>query len=124
MIIRVKHTKNFITVSKDPIADKELSLKAKGLLVFLLGKPDNWTIRVSHLATEVRESRTALYRIIKELLEAGYVERLRRRKSEGQFAESLYVLFENRDARQQWIEEGKRRYESKTLHYPETVSRA
>ena len=118
MIIRASHSQNFVVVSKEPLKDSRLSLRAKGLLVFLLAKPDNWEVRPGPLAAELRESRATLYRIIKELLEAGYCERLPRRKRHGQFGESLYVVFENVEARAQFVAQGKSRVEAKTLRFP------
>lgn len=41
-IIRVeKHTKNFVVINKKFLEDKRISFKAKGILTYLLSKPDN-----------------------------------------------------------------------------------
>lgn len=40
-IIRVeKHTKNFVILNKVFLEDKRLSFKSKGILTYLLSKPD------------------------------------------------------------------------------------
>jgi hypothetical protein len=37
-----KYVRNYTQVPNDIINDKRLSLKAKGLYLFLVSKPDNW----------------------------------------------------------------------------------
>ena len=51
MIIRFKKdTDNpYVMIRKEMLLDKALSLKAKGLLAFLLSKPDDWQIYLDKL---------------------------------------------------------------------------
>lgn len=51
----------------------ELSLKAKGLLCYLLSKPHDWTVQVNDLIKKNKDGRDAVYSTLKELKEAGYV---------------------------------------------------
>lgn len=49
-IFRVyKESGNFVTVNKDFIHDPNLSWKAKGILLYLLSRPDDWQIYETEL---------------------------------------------------------------------------
>ncbi len=72
--------KKFYTVDKRISEDKRLSWAARGLLIFLLGKPDNWRVSVPALINETNgahlsSGRDAVLRILKELIGAGYIKR-------------------------------------------------
>lgn len=51
--------------------DGVLSARAWGLYVYLLGRPDGWECRASHLATVFKEGRDAIYSALKELVAVG-----------------------------------------------------
>jgi predicted transcriptional regulator len=85
-------------VSRDAIADNDLSLEARGFLAFLLSKPDDWQFRVDALSDELQLHRTTVYRLLTQLIEAGYIRRneVRIRKA-GRFqCGSFYYVFENK----------------------------
>ena len=89
----------FYTVNKDLSEDKGLSWAARGMLIFLLGKPDNWEVSVSHLIKQTEGSskpsgRDAVRGIIKELVEAGYMKADVRREEGGTFNGMDYVVHE------------------------------
>lgn len=89
----------FYTVNKDLSEDKGLSWSARGLLIFLLGKPDNWEVSVAHLIKQTEGStkpsgRDAVRGIIKELIEAGYMKADVRREEGGVFNGMDYVVNE------------------------------
>ena len=44
-VIRVEKNRNFTTMSNYHLRDKDLSLKAKGLLSQILSLPDDWDYR-------------------------------------------------------------------------------
>ena len=62
----------FNRISRDVITNKELSLKAKGLLTLILGLPDNWVFTIVGLQEYVQE---ALLSAMRELIEKGYAVR-------------------------------------------------
>jgi DNA-binding MarR family transcriptional regulator len=100
-IIRVEHDKNnpFVIVSTELIRDKLLSFEARGFLIFLLAKPDEWRIRPEALAKECGLHFTTIYRLIKVLIKSGYISReiITRRTPEGRFTSgSLYTVYEKR----------------------------
>lgn len=71
---------NFYILDKKISEDRRLSWAARGILIFLLGKPDNWKVSIQALINETSESgrpmmETALYAVIHELLGVGYLQR-------------------------------------------------
>ena len=100
-IIRVEHTKDrpYLVVSKETVRDRSVSLEARGFLMFLLAKPDDWQIRPEQIAEECGKNRATIYRLLLKLIDAGYVRRddIRRRKPDGTFdSTALYTVFEDK----------------------------
>ena len=90
---------NFYLLDKRIADDKRLSWAARGLLIFLLGKPDHWQVSVEHLRKETSDSakptgRDGVYSILSELIEAGYVTRVQSRTDAGRMAEAEYIVSE------------------------------
>lgn len=79
MIIRSpRKVSNFVTLDKAMTEDSSLSWGARGLLAFLLGKPDNWKISVPHLVKQgcgYGSGRDAIYRMLNELIDRFYIAR-------------------------------------------------
>jgi len=79
-IIRISHDKNnpYVMLNKNPLEDNSLSWAAKGLWAYLMSRPDNWNVSVSHLSTIYHGKgggEKAIYSLLNELIEAGYCER-------------------------------------------------
>lgn len=90
----------FYTLNKDISEDTRLSWSARGMLIFLLGKPDNWTVSVSHLIKQTADSarpssRDAVRNIIAELVAAGYMRADTARSENGKFRGMDYVVCES-----------------------------
>lgn len=93
----------YVQVSKQPLDDKALSLSGKGLLVFILSKPDDWQVYVDALAKELKESKNTVARYINELIERRYcVRTLRSRGTGGTFSGYDYIFFETLEQREEW----------------------
>lgn len=84
----------FNRISRDVITNKELSLKAKGLLTLILGLPDNWVFTIVGLQEYVQEGREALLSAMRELIEKGYAVRETRRTQDGRFCPDDYSFYE------------------------------
>ena len=69
------HKRNYTTVSNPPINDERLSWEALGLLLYLLSRPSDWRIHVRHLCSVRRSGRDRMYRMVNELVAAGYIVR-------------------------------------------------
>jgi hypothetical protein len=75
----------FVRVDKDLVNDERLGWDTRGLLIYLLGKPDNWTVRMSDLMKAGPAKLTAMRRMISEAIEHGYMERIRYQTNGGRF---------------------------------------
>lgn len=90
---------NFYLLNKGISEDARLSWAARGLLVFLLGKPDHWKVSVAHLRNETANSakptgRDGVYGLLDELIKAGYIRRERSRSESGVLGEVHYLVSE------------------------------
>jgi hypothetical protein len=90
---------NFYLLNKSISEDQRLSWAARGLLVFLLGKPDHWQVSVAHLIKETqgaykKSGRDAVYAMLTELEKAGYLARERGRGKAGEFGKVDYIVTE------------------------------
>jgi hypothetical protein len=79
-IFRGRHKSNFSALSNGIWEDEKLSIEAKGTLGYLLSRPPNWHVRITQVGRKLNIGRDKLRRIIRELIEAGYVERVQVRK--------------------------------------------
>lgn len=84
-IIRVKKDARYFVASNEPFYDKELSWEAKGVMAYLLSKPDNWVVRTRDLIRQGPAGEYKVTRILSELKKAGYIRRERYRKEDGTF---------------------------------------
>lgn len=85
MIIRVKKNANYTSINNAGAHDTRLSFKTKGLLWYLLTKPDNWEIRIAHLLSIGPDGRDAVRGALKELETYGYLSREKQRRPDGTF---------------------------------------
>lgn len=72
MIIRKKNKSDYTVVANKLISDDSLDWRDLGLLVYLLSKPEHWTVSVAHLAKQRKSGRDAVYSILHRLNAAGY----------------------------------------------------
>ena len=60
-VIRVrKRPNNFVMIDKTFLEDERLSFKAKGILAYLLSKPDNWKVIVGNLVKYSNDGKSAV----------------------------------------------------------------
>ena len=84
-IVRIPKVNNYTIMSNHHLTDPNLSLKAKGLISYMLSRPDNWDFTIEGLARQNMEGADAIARIIRELEARGYVIRIRTRNKAGKF---------------------------------------
>ncbi len=83
-IIRVRRCpNNFVTMDKTFLEDTRLSFKAKGILAYLLSKPDNWKVIVGNLVNSSTDGKKAIYSGLKELKDCGYYKKIPVRDENG-----------------------------------------
>lgn len=94
-IIRIKKTKDYTVMSNHHLKDKNLSLKAKGLMSVMLSLPDDWDYSVEGLSQILTEGKDAITSALKELEQYGYLIRTQSQDKQGRFSGYSYDLYEN-----------------------------
>ncbi len=95
MIVRTPNRERFATIDKTGLEDARLSFKARGLLAFLLSKPDSWEVYTAYLVkSSERDGRDSVVAGLKELEDSGYIRRARGRKSDGTWDGTDVTVFE------------------------------
>lgn len=92
-VIRVEKRKGYTIMSNYHLRDKNLSLKAKGLLSIMLSLPDEWHYNVRGLAAICKEGVTSISSTLKELEQWGYMRR-HQPNTGGKFGEIEYIIYE------------------------------
>lgn len=90
---RIEKNKNYTVMSNYHLREKNMSLKAKGLLSLMLSLPDGWDFSINGLISICKEERTAIRAILKELEQFHYLVRTSERDSKGRF-KYIYNIFE------------------------------
>ena len=93
-VFRVERNKGYTVMSNHHLRNKELSLKAKGLLSQMLSLPEDWDYTLKGLSLINREKIDAIREAIRELERAGYIVRSRERDEKGRLRGADYVIFE------------------------------
>ncbi len=78
-IIRVKKDTRYFTASNEPFNDSRLRWGARGVMGYLLSKPDGWECRNADLEAAGPGGQHQIRSIIKELKKFGYIHRHRQR---------------------------------------------
>jgi hypothetical protein len=92
---------NFYLLNKSISEDRRLSWAARGVLVFLLGKPDHWEVSTHHLINQTQDcigkaaGRDAIRGLIRELEQAGYLQITLERTEGGEFGGRSYTVSES-----------------------------
>ena len=93
-VFRVERNRGYTVMSNHHLRNKELSLKAKGLLSQMLSLPEDWDYTLKGLSLINREKIDAIREAIRELERAGYIVRSRERDEKGRLRGADYVIFE------------------------------
>ena len=106
MKYRVHKTKDYTTICNYHLRDKNLSLKAKGLLSLMLSLPDDWNYTVNGLVSITKENNAAIESTLAELKEYGYLiitKKLPNETKSGRF-EYEYDIYEMPQVEKQGVE--------------------
>lgn len=93
-VIRVEKLKNYTTMNNHHFRNRELSLKAKGVMSLMLSLPDDWDYTIKGLATLSKDGVDSVRSALKELEEQGYLTMKRIRNELGHLTSAEYVLRE------------------------------
>ncbi len=85
---------DFLIISNAVVRDENLSYRARGVLIDLLSRPDNWTTNADAIARRGKEGRDAIRTVLIELETAGYLVRQRIRKPDGTFAHGDDLIYD------------------------------
>ncbi len=84
----------YVLVNKYCINDNTISWKAKGILLYMLSKPDDWKLYENEIVKNAKCGRESTRTGIQELIDAGYIDRKRRRSKVGKFEGYEYDVYE------------------------------
>jgi len=85
----------FTVISRLALEDPRLSYPSKGLLSYLLAKPNDWKVNIKNLANNGKASHRTIYKILDELILYGYVRRTKSRNTRGTYGKVIYEVYEN-----------------------------
>lgn len=94
-IFRVAKTRDYTVMSNYHLRDKNLTLKAKGLLSLILSLPEDWNYTTRGLAAICKEGVDSIGAALRELESAGYLTRHRLRDRSGRISDTEYVVYES-----------------------------
>lgn len=84
-VFRVNKSKDFSSIKNEPLRDARLSFGARGILAYLLTKPDDWQVRSCDLVAQSPHGKDAILSMLKELEDCGYLKRERVRDETGRY---------------------------------------
>jgi hypothetical protein len=96
-IRRGTHTSNFTVIPNELINDNSMSLEARGMLILLLSKPEGWQISNAGLVAMLASGshpvgRDLVWRMLREVVEAGYMVRSQERLPDGTLGPTDYEV--------------------------------
>ena len=91
---RINKNVNYTVMSNHHLQDKRLSLKAKGLLSYMLSLPDDWDYSLKGLTTGCRDGIDSVRSTVRELEARGYLRRSKVRDARGRIVDYNYEVFE------------------------------
>lgn len=95
-IFRTHKNQNYTVMSNYHLKEKNMSLKAKGLLSVMLSLPDDWDYSLAGLVAICKENETAIKSALNELKDFGYIrmDKLMPNETESGRIEYVYNVFE------------------------------
>lgn len=94
-IVRAPRRQRYLVVDQAIIDDERLSIAARGVLVMVLSKPDDWQVRVDDLRRRCKVGRDSMYNLLNELKDGGYVRYVANRTADGRMAGGRYHVYEH-----------------------------
>ncbi|WP_436939429.1 helix-turn-helix domain-containing protein [Staphylococcus xylosus] len=90
----VKQDGDFVLVHKGFIYDDNLSARAKGVLLYLLSRPNDWQIYTSEVQKHMKDGVKSVNSAVNELINVGYIKRTLKRSDKGTFKGYEYLVYE------------------------------
>ena len=93
-VFRIEKSSDYTVISNHHLRNRELSLRAKGLLSQILSLPNDWDYTIAGLAAINKEGKDAVRVAVQELEAAGYIVRRQKMDSGGKFGANEYIVYE------------------------------
>lgn len=95
-VFKIEKTNNYTVMSNYHLRDRNLSLKAKGLLSFMLSLPEDWDYSLNGLVSVLKEEETAVKTALDELKQYNYlkIEKMLPNQTESKRIEYIYNIYE------------------------------
>lgn len=100
---RVHKNENYTMMSNTHLRDKNMSLKAKGMLSVMLALPPSWDYSINGLVAICKEEATAIRSALNELEKLGYLIRVKKHDKNGHF-DYEYNIYEEPQTGSPYIE--------------------
>ncbi|MCP4767929.1 MAG: hypothetical protein GY875_16875 [Gammaproteobacteria bacterium] len=97
-IIRAPRRHRFVVMDQRAVEDDRLSWAARGLLCYLLSRPDDWKVLVNDLRKRGNLGHDGIYRLLRELRTVGYAHFQRLRDRNGRIRGGIYFIREIADS--------------------------
>ena len=94
-VFRVHKNENYTVLSNYHFKEKEMSLKAKGLLSLMLSLPDAWDYSAAGLVKLSKDGKDSVNGALKELEMFGYLKRSQAYNTNGTFGGYNYEIYES-----------------------------
>lgn len=93
-VIRINKTSDYTVMSNTHFREKDMTLKAKGLLSLMLSLPESWDYSIGGLVLLSKDGKDSVMNALNELEEFGYLKRTKVTDERGRFAGYDYDIFE------------------------------
>ena len=106
-VMRINKTTDYTVMSNYHFREKDMSLKAKGLLSLMLSLPEDWDFTVKGLANLNKDGVDGVRAALEELKSFGYLKVTRERNEKGQVSGTVYDIYEKPTQEKPVLEEPK-----------------
>ena len=94
MIVRVVKTENYTVMSNHHLRNKDLSLKAKGLMSYMLSCSNGTVFSIRQLMEASKDGEASVCTALNELKEHKYLKHYAQKDDKGRISEWRYDLYE------------------------------
>lgn len=94
MVFRINKTENYTVMGNYHLREKDMSLKAKGLMSIMLSLPKDWDYSINGLANLSKDGKDSVMSTLNELENFGYLIRTKHINEKGQFDGYNYDIYE------------------------------
>lgn len=94
-VLRQQHTRNFTVFPNELLQDQRLSCRDRGLLVWMLSKPLDWSFSKKSIEAELaNDGECSIQAGVKNLQKAGYLKIDRKRQERGKLSVAVWTVFD------------------------------